>query len=209
MHTFPHYQDDFMTNRRRRKKRKTDRPGSKTKIPPPDTDFERKMFEHCNTDEERLVLTVLGLTGIHVSCLSELTESNMQPSGDTFHLSWERPKTGLAMSTILTPESAEAIRPFLVLTKKAPITYWKMVRDIGNRAGFGGISPMTYRHLVCVRELDRGIPYPIVAQMLGTTIRTLERHYSKVKGQRSMLARSNEATALLREHQAAKRDATR
>lgn len=156
----------------------------KTKFPILDKDFLNKMRGACKNKKERAVLMILALTGMHVSSLMKLTAKNLIQKGRSYDLEWVRPKTAKTLSMNLSinvpDEDFEAIKEFLESKKKSRQWYWKMVRDIGKRADYDGISPMTFRHTRCIQMIRDDYPLLTIPHLMGCTMDVVEKNYSKL-----------------------------
>jgi hypothetical protein len=64
-----------------------------TKYPVLDDGFLLKMLGSCQDDEERGLVIILDLTGMHVSSLCSLESSNLLKQGNKTYLPWVRLKT--------------------------------------------------------------------------------------------------------------------
>ncbi len=71
-----------------------------TKYPVLDDDFLLKTLGVCQDDEERGLVTILDLTGMHVSCLCSLSPEILIKQGNRTYLWWVRPKTNMTLQTL-------------------------------------------------------------------------------------------------------------
>jgi len=170
-----------------------------TKFPVLDKDFTIKMLGVCKDDEERGLITVLDLTGMHVSVVSgldyiavsektkkkhhifqaPLDSSNLLKQGDRYIIRWKRPKTQKTLERYIPKDKVELITAFLNMKKKSRRWYFTMVKSIGERAGYEGISPMTFRHNQCIKALESGSSIWEVPHIMGCTLNVAARNYSK------------------------------
>jgi len=153
-----------------------------TKYPVLDEDFLVKTVGSCNDDEERGLVLVLHLTGMHVSSVCDLQPSNLKKQGSKTYIQWKRPKTNKTLQAQVPRENVEAIKAFLGMRRKSRQHYHTMVKQIGARAGYDDISPMTFRHNRCLRALTKeGYSIFEAPQVLGCTLDVVVRNYSKLR----------------------------
>jgi integrase len=158
----------------------------KIKYPVLDKDFILKMLGACLTDEQRAVIFILWLTGMHISSLMNLSKDSLKKMGDKYYLEWVRPKTKKTLRAEISKEYVPLVEKFLSMKKKTRVHYWSIVKEIGKRAGYDDISPMTFRHTRCVRALmsieDGGEGYSLfeVPHLMGTTPDVVARNYSQI-----------------------------
>ena len=117
---------------------------------------------------------------MHVSSLYDLSINNLKGS----NVVWRRPKTNEEMSASLTVNERNLAEYILLFEWDPPPsirTIQRAVKDVGARAGYYNVSPMTYRHTRACALLDRGWPYNEVASYMGCTWGVLERHYARLK----------------------------
>lgn len=153
-----------------------------TKYPVLDDSFLLKMLGACNNDEERALVTVLDLTGMHVSSLCSLEPSSIFRQGSKTYLRWIRPKTNKTLQALVPKESIETIEKFLKMRRKSRQYYHFLVRKIGLKAGYEDVSPMTFRHNRCLRGLTKeGYSIFEIPQVMGCTLDVAVRNYSKLR----------------------------
>jgi len=153
----------------------------KTKYPILDTAFLPKLIEQCTDDIERGLVYVLYYTGMHGSCLQEITEKSLIKEGPRYYLEWSRPKTHKTMRCLVPLEKIATITAFLQAKKKTIQGYNFRIKRIGSKAGFDGISTMTFRHTRCIRALrDEGYGLYMVPHVMGCTPEVVARNYTKM-----------------------------
>lgn len=152
-----------------------------TKYPILDKDFTIKMMGCCKDDEERGLITVLDLTGMHISAVCGLSPSNMIKQGSQVVLRWQRPKTQKTLERFIPKDSLDIISKFLAMKRKSRRWYHELVKRIGHDAGYDGISPMTFRHNQCIKALDSGSTIWEIPHIMGCTLDVAVRNYSKKK----------------------------
>ena len=155
---------------------------STTKYPVLDDDFIIKMLGACSNDEQRGLITVLNLTGMHISSLCSLGSENLIKQGSKSYLRWIRPKTNKTLQALVPKENIQTIENFLKMRRKSRQYYHFLVKKIGERAGYQDVSPMMFRHNRCLRALMReGYSIFEVPQIMGCTLDVAVRNYSKLR----------------------------
>ncbi len=153
-----------------------------TKYPILDDDFSLKMLGACRNDEERGLMAILNLTGMHVSSLCSLAPDNFIRQGSRSYIRWIRPKTKKTLQALIPKESITPICEFLSMRRKTRQHYHALVKQIGIRAGYQDVSPMTFRHNRCLRALTKeGYSIFEVPQVMGCTLDVAVRNYSKLR----------------------------
>lgn len=169
-----------------------------TKYPILDEAFNLKVLGACKDDEERGIVKLLILTGMHVSVLTgvdyiskktkkrvfrpPLGPSNLVKQGPQNIIRWIRPKTTKTLESYIPKDDVEDIKAFLEMKHKTRQHYFNMTKAIGERAGYDSVSPMTFRHNRCIRALtveNRQIWE--VPHVMGCTLDVAARNYSKKK----------------------------
>ena len=128
---------------------------SVTKYPVLDDDFLIKMLGACSDDEERGLITVLDLSGMHISSLCVLDSSSMIRQGSRTYIRWVRPKTNKTLQALVPKENAHSIENFLKMRRKSRQYYHFLVKKIGEKAGYQDVSPMTGSVIIDACELSR------------------------------------------------------
>lgn len=173
-----------------------------------DEQFDRLLGVATRMSEEaRRVLLILKYTGMHISVLCNpvyvereynrrkgqkkpFVDPNLEiiPLNKKPYFSWKRPKKVGKDAEVRLPVSKHIdfvsdldtfIRELRSREHYSDRNYYfKLIREIGNRAGIKGVSPMTLRHTFAVWMLDEGYPEKLVQQVMNCSDRVLKR-YSK------------------------------
>jgi hypothetical protein len=150
-----------------------------TKYPILDPDFSMKMLGSCKDDYERGLIGILDISGMHVSSLKNC---KVLSRGNRHFLTWTRPKTNKTLEVLIPPDKLVDIQGYLAHKPHSRQHFCRIVHEIGLRAGFEGVSPMTFRHNRCIRSIEQHDRNPfIVAQDMGCSIDVVFRNYSKLK----------------------------
>ena len=153
-----------------------------TKYPVLDEDFLVKMLGSCSDDEERGLITILDLTGMHISSLCKLGPKSLKKQGSKTYLQWVRPKTKKTLQAQIPKDKVPLVETFLKMRRKSRQHYHTLVTQIGNKAGYDDVSPMTFRHNRCLRALTKeGYSIFEAPQVLGCTLDVVVRNYSKLR----------------------------
>jgi integrase len=142
---------------------------------------EDKLLGACGNFFEKALLLVLLDTGMHVSVIPSLQLENIKED----RLQWHRPKkTGedAVVSVPLSKRLKPIIQEFIsqIDRTKDRWDYWKMIKDIAQRADLKNVSPMSCRHTFGVKMCGL-VPGRAVKQLLGVkNERTVDR-YTKYK----------------------------
>lgn len=154
---------------------------SVTKFPILDDAFDAKMLEACYDDVDRGMVRLLSLTGMHVSSLCKLGPSSLKMRGTLSYISWVRPKTNKTMEALVPVAYRREVITFLHARRLTRFGYDAHIKQIADRAGYSGISSMTFRHNRCVRAIAEHEGNPmLVAQIMGCTAEVVFRNYSKL-----------------------------
>jgi len=151
-----------------------------TKFPILDEAFLPKMIEVCDNDFERGMVYILYYTGMHGSCLRTITKENLVKEGPRIYMEWHRPKTQKTMRCLLPKDKMPAIEVFLEEPKKIIQGYNFILKRLGRRAGFDGISTMTFRHTRCINALKDGFGFYQVPHVMGCSLDVVARNYTKM-----------------------------
>jgi integrase len=150
------------------------------------------------TDYE--ILLLLRWTGCHPSVIVEKKYDLKETTNDDGKpiIQWKRPKkegkdafTSIMKSREIKFDVNKFMEKFRNRRRKKSRQYiYELVKRASLSAGYSGVSPMTFRHSVCVDLLNRGIPEVVVMQILNVSPRTMRR-YAKYtdKGKVSILER--------------------
>ena len=153
-----------------------------TKYPVLDPNFPLAMIGACEDDVERGLVRIL-LTGMHISNVVSLTEKNIIREGPNVYLTWGRVKTGKQLRAWVRGKNELAdMRAFITRKRRKTIRwYQRLVKIIGERAGYENISPMTFRHSRCVQLLkEHDYNVPLVAQLMGCSQNVIIRNYAQL-----------------------------
>lgn len=143
--------------------------------------FEAKMIANCYDAPERGLIKVLIRTGMHISCVCELSEKNLKRKDKRLAISWKRPKTHKTMEFYLYKEDIDDIKAFLDpkvrrLKRKG---YHCKIKNIGQRAGYDDIAPMTFRHNLCIKMMEKyNGDVNLVSQIMGCSPGVIYRNYA-------------------------------
>lgn len=157
-----------------------------TKFPILDPDFKKKMLGSAETAEERGLIRILAVSGMHISSVMSLMGENIITIGDKKKLSWNRPKTHRYMEVTIPRRDLDEIVQFTKLTKrqrKSQSWYYRRIGAIAKDAGYDKVSSMTFRHTKCVDLLRKGWDMVFVADFLGCTVDVVRRNYSKMQAE--------------------------
>jgi hypothetical protein len=153
-----------------------------TKYPVLDPAFLAKMIAECRDDEERGMVFILHYSGMHGSCLTLLTKESLFREGEKTYLQWHRTKNKKTMRCLLPKERLSIVEVFLNSKKKTIQCYNNWLKQMGKRAGFDGISTMTFRHNRCLRAAtEEGYSLLLIPQVMGCSMDVVARNYSKLK----------------------------
>jgi len=153
-----------------------------TKYPVLDDDFLIKMLGSCINDEQRGMISILSLTGMHISSLCSLGPDSMILQGSKSYLQWVRPKTHKTLQALVPKDSVQSTVSFLKMRRKSRQYYHFLTKEIGKRAGYQDVSPMTFRHNRCLRGLTKeGYSIYEIPQVMGCTLDVAVRNYSKLR----------------------------
>lgn len=156
------------------------------KFPEPDPNFYKKVRAHATTDFQRGIVFILQATGMHLACLLSLKPNQMNTNG---HISWARTKTGRPMRAKVPKADRMTVRAWIGRygsNKRSASGVQKALRQVGARAGFPDVSPMTFRAQRAVRLLDEGEPYHEVAHLMGCSPGVLMANYAQLKEDRKV-----------------------
>jgi hypothetical protein len=156
------------------------------KFPEADPLFHQKVMGACQNDFERGLVIILRATGMHLSCLTSLTPKQMDMKG---RISWHRPKTGRPMRATIPKGDRDLARDWIETfggegSTRSDRWVQYVIKDIGARAGFPDLSPMSFRVQRGCDLLDEGEPPHRVAHLLGCKLSTLEEHYAVLRADR-------------------------
>jgi hypothetical protein len=97
-----------------------------TKFPILDDDFFPRMIAACTNDEQRGLITILDLTGMHVPSVCKLGPVSMIRQGDKSYLKWTRPKNKKTLQVAVPDRKVQIIEKFLKMRRKtrSSISFW-------------------------------------------------------------------------------------
>jgi len=149
-----------------------------------DPNFFPKVLAEAKNEKERGMIAILYYSGMHVSSLIKLNRSNLKKSGNSNRLEWRRTKTGKAMSCTIPSKHIDSIVAFLESRKPSRQYIHRIIREMGAKAGYDDISPMTFRHSRCVRAFlpkdqgGDGLPFFVINQLMGCSMGVVIRNYA-------------------------------
>ncbi len=143
-----------------------------------DPDFLIKMLGVCKDAEQRGLVRLLDLTGMHVSSLKN---AQLVRRGPKTYVSWRRPKTGKTLEALVRPQSLSDIEAFMATRRHHRQTYYDEIKLLGIKAGYESISPMTFRHNRCIALCKKNLPITEIAQVMGCSEAVVVRNYSKLR----------------------------
>lgn len=151
------------------------------KYPIMSDEFDKAMLDVCINPKEKGMIRLLTLTGMHVDSLLKLTPESLVREGNKLYVVWVRPKTHrMLKSPPLFPEDVDDIKAFLSSRKCSRQWYHRVCQDIGIRAGYDAVSPMTFRHNRCVRLAKKGLHTTVICQIMGCTEDVVYKAYAKL-----------------------------
>jgi len=157
-------------------------PGA-TKYAVDDPEFYTKMRAHSLDLMEEGTVIILEHTGMHRWSLRRLEPGSLRRVGTSWFLYWKAPKRQRKVRYLrarIPPGDAQKIQDWLVRCGgRSEDWYYRVVRTIGERAGFPDVSPNTYRHQRIVNMIAKGTPINRVAHLVGATYDTIEKHYAQ------------------------------
>lgn len=161
-----------------------------TKYPILDPDLKLKLLGACANDGERGLIALLWLTGMHVCVISKGKDKNgnerprpeLVKEGSLTYIYWKRAKTGKRLREVVPKDLLPVIQAFLNERRKSQRHYFDLVRRIGERAGYEGMSPNTLRHSRCLRGLTvEGYTIYEMPHIMGCTLDVVVRNYAALK----------------------------
>ena len=167
------------------------------KYPITDRDVKLKMLGACRDDYERGLILLLLNTGMHSSVFCNPRKRNGKPrerpkilrEGKARYLSWMRPKTNKTLRSFpIRKDELSLIEKFLSSPAKSNKHYDEILRKIGERAGYDGVSCLTMRHTYCIwllrpkNESGAGMTIYQVPHWMGCTLAVVVRNYSIMSG---------------------------
>lgn len=157
------------------------------KYPDPDPDFYMKIRGVARNDYERGMIFILQHTGMHVSNLVSLKDGDLDEQS---FLSWRRVKNAKPMRARI-PLGDHQISVLWIAkygnNKRTTRAIQYKIAAIGERAGYPGLSPMSFRAQYAITMLDDGQPPHEVKHMLGCSLETLMNHYAQIQAARRVI----------------------
>lgn len=153
------------------------------KYPVVDPDFYIKMRGAAWNEEVRGLCVVLELTGMHIWSVTKLKAGNLKRQGKHRVLEWVRPKTMKTLNRIIPKDDVDIVEAFITkYRRKSRQHYHNVIKEVGQRAGYDDvISPMTYRHQRCISLLKSGKEVWEVPHIMGCTLDTVMKNYTKMR----------------------------
>lgn len=161
-----------------------------TKRPVSDDGFYLRMINACADREERGMVQILDLTGMNVSSLCSLSPKDLVREGDGHALYWMNPRTSKSYSIPIPDDQYQMIFDFVNMRRKTRQQYHALVKKIGRKAGYQDISPITFRHNLCLRLLKEKCSFSEVQRITGCSLPFVMRTYIKL--QDNMIAKEND-----------------
>lgn len=151
-----------------------------TKYPITDDGYDLKLLAACRTPTERGMISLLTITGMHVSTLEKLSAADLRTSGDRVFVEYRRMKNAKPMRFEIPPDRLEDVRVFLNGKKRSRQHYHAVVKQVGELAGYPGISPMTLRHSACISFIKKAGAASIfvVPHQMGCSLNIVVRNYA-------------------------------
>jgi len=127
--------------------------------------------------ENEIVILLLRYTGMHVSILAKPEQYNLRVDHEEGMIIWNRTKkegreayTSIPIHKSLTFDIDEYIND--IKKRKRRVSrqfFFNLIKDIGERAGKPDLSPMSFRHTLCVSLLNEGYPEQLVRQTMNVS----------------------------------------
>lgn len=151
-----------------------------TKYPITDPDFRLKVYGACADADQRGLISILDVTGMHISCAVALTEKNIIKQGNTVYIRWQRAKTSKTLRFPVPKDRLDDILHFVKRKRRKTVrAYFDEIKAIGKRAGYDDVSSMTFRHNRAIRALtEEGMDIYQVPHMLGCSLNVVARNYT-------------------------------
>jgi integrase len=127
-------------------------------------------------------IKILYWTGMHPSSLLKIRIDSIYSNT----LTWRRPKTDKVLSAELNDGQIEVVKAFCLRKRKYSRSYLnQVIKEVGNKAGIKGLSPMTFRHTKCLELIQKYYKDPfmvqILMQKLGVSEAVLWKNYAQLK----------------------------
>jgi len=151
------------------------------KFPEADPAFYEKVRAAAVSDFQRGIVFILQHSGMHLECLLGLEPSQMDDKGD---IHWHRTKTDRPMRARIPPEDRMTVRAWIERygrNRKSPSGVQWALKQVGARAGFPDLSPMSFRTQRAVVLLDEGMQPHEVCHIMGCSLDVLMANYAQLK----------------------------
>ena len=156
----------------------------------PFTPEEMAKLEAATTDGDRLAFKIFKWTGMRGSDVADLTWAALDHIGRT--LRWETRKRGVWVTIPISEALADqlgarwynstVVVEDKVLSGMTRPKLYRMIKELGIRAGVPNCHPHRFRDTLAVTLLERGATIYDVAKMLGDSVTTVEKHYAPFTG---------------------------
>ena len=155
-----------------------------------DDQFYIKMRGAAQVLREQGAVIILQHTGMHSSSLVSLELSNLRKEGKHHYLYWRAPKPQRLMRNLRAPipkADVDVVREWIKRygakdgkPRRKTRTIHRWIEEVGERAGFENVAPMTMRHQRIVTLMDKmNGNVRRVAALTGATYETIEKHYAQ------------------------------
>jgi integrase len=153
-----------------------------TKYPILEDGYDLKLLGACRNAKERGLISLLAITGMHISTVEKLSKGNLKKQGDRTYIEYRRLKNSRPMRFEIPPNRLQDVREFLDGRKASRQYYHRIVKEIGRVAGYEDISPMTLRHSVCCDMIRRDGAASLftVPQKLGCSMQIVVANYAQL-----------------------------
>jgi integrase len=153
-----------------------------TKYPILEEGYDLKLLGACRNSKERGLISLLTITGMHISTAEKLSKSNLKKQGDRTYIEYRRLKNSRPMRFEIPSQRLPDVLEFVEGRKASRQYYHRIVKRIGHLAGYEDISPMTLRHSVCCDMIKRDGASSLftVPQKLGCSLQVVVANYSQL-----------------------------
>ena len=153
-----------------------------TKYPILERGYDLKLLGACRNAKERGLISLLTITGMHVSTTANLSKKNLNRQGDKTYIEYRRLKNSKPMRFEIPKDRLPDVVTFLEGTKASRQYYHRIVKELGALAGYEDISPMTLRHSVCCEMIERDGASAVftVPQRMGCSLSIVVKNYSQL-----------------------------
>ena len=153
-----------------------------TKYPILEKGYDLKLLGACRNAKERGLISLLTITGMHISTTGKLSKKNLNRQGDKTYIEYRRLKNDKPMRFEIPKDRLPDVVTFLDSAKASRQYYHRIVKELGHLAGYEDISPMTIRHSVCCEMIARDGASSIftVPQRMGCSLDVVIKNYSQL-----------------------------